>query len=390
MRPLVRVVTLLLAAFPAFGPGIVAQESGAFLVRLGNDTTAVERFTRSGSSIDLLQVGRAPRLLQRHAVITLGPGESISTVDVLVTKVGAAADAPPVQHVTATFAHDSVNLEARADTSVRRMSAAVPPGAAVPIVSPWTMYDMLSMRLARTRADSLHLPMYFLGSADVSWVALRRLGRDSVDIETGFDRYHARVDKAGRLLAIRPIRGTQQFSVDRMPKLDVPAMASAFAARDQGGALGMLSPRDTVNASIGGATLWVDYGRPAKRGRVVFGGVVPWGEVWRTGANAATQFKTDKALAFGGTVVPAGMYTLWTVPTQTGWTLVINSETGQWGTEHHADKDLYRIPLTMGQTGAPVERFTISLNPDGAGGQLRLEWDRTSVSAAFTVQATGT
>jgi hypothetical protein len=121
------------------------------------------------------------------------------------------------------------------------------------------------------------------------------------------DLYHARVDKDGRILGVLPISGTGKFSVDRVASLDLAAMTASFAAREQSGAgMGMLSPRDTVRvANAGGAALWIDYGRPGKRGREIYGSVVPYGAVWRTGANAATQFKTDKALDFGGTVVPA-------------------------------------------------------------------------------------
>ena len=130
----------------------------------------------------------------------------------------------------------------------------------------------------------------------------------------------------------------------------------------------------------------IDYSRPAKRGRVVYGGVVPYGEVWRTGANAATQFKTDKALDFGGTVVPAGFYTLWTVPTASGWKLIVNSETGQWGTAHKAEKDLYTIDMNVSALPQVVERFTISVEPTATGGVLDFDWDTTRASAAFTVQ----
>jgi hypothetical protein len=113
---------------------------------------------------------------------------------------------------------------------------------------------------------------------------------------------------------------------------------------------------------------------------------VPYGEVWRTGANAATQFKTDKSLDFGGTVVPAGFYTLWTLPSASGWKLIINSETGQWGTEHKADKDLYTIDMKSSVLPAAVERFTISVEPSGEGGVLNLDWDTTRASAAFRVK----
>jgi hypothetical protein len=169
--------------------------------------------------------------------------------------------------------------------------------------------------------------------------------------------------------------------------VDVDAMAASFAAREKAGAgLGVLSPRDTVRASVGGASLWVDYGRPGKRGREIFGNVVPYGDVWRTGANAATQFKTDKALDFGGTVVPAGFYTLWTLPTAAGWKLIVNSETGEWGTEHKAAKDLYSIDMKVSALPQVAERFTIGVDASATGGVLNLDWDSTRASAAFTVK----
>jgi len=202
------------------------------------------------------------------------------------------------------------------------------------------------------------------------------------------DLYHVRVDKQGHILGVLPIAGTAKFGEERVATLDLDAMTAAFAAREQAGAgLGMLSPRDTVNvANAGGASLWVDYGRPGKRGRVIFGNVVPFGEVWRTGANAATQFKADKALDFGGTVVPAGFYTLWTIPSANGWKLVINSETGQWGTAHKAEKDLYTIDMKVSTLPQVAERFTIGVEPNAQGGTLNLDWDTTRASVVFKVQ----
>jgi hypothetical protein len=120
---------------------------------------------------------------------------------------------------------------------------------------------------------------------------------------------------------------------------------------------------------------------------VVFGNVVPYGDVWRTGANAATQFKTDKALDFGGTVIPAGFYTLWTVPAANGWKLIFNSETGQWGTEHHADKDVAAIDMQVSALPQPEERFTIRVEPAADGGVLELDWDTTRASVPFRVVA---
>jgi hypothetical protein len=165
--------------------------------------------------------------------------------------------------------------------------------------------------------------------------------------------------------------------------LAAPALASA----QENNTGPILSPRDTTRATIGSAHLLVDYGRPSKRNRVIWGGLNPWGKVWRMGANAATTFVTDKDLAFGSTVVPAGTYTLYLVPQDQGlWFLVVNKQNGQWGTEYHQDQDLVRIPMTTKSVGAPVEKFVINVVPAGSGGDFQLVWDKTEADAPFSVK----
>jgi len=149
--------------------------------------------------------------------------------------------------------------------------------------------------------------------------------------------------------------------------------------------VGTASPRDTARANISGATLLIDYGRPAKRGRQVFGGIVPFNRVWRTGANQATHFTTDRTLKFGDALLPPGHYTLWTIPAESGWTLVVNNQTGQWGTDHDPRFDRFRMPMQMKTVAEAVERFTIVVEPAGAGGVIRLRWDTVEASVAFTV-----
>ena len=148
------------------------------------------------------------------------------------------------------------------------------------------------------------------------------------------------------------------------------------------------SRRATRCAPRSGARIWsIDYGRPHKRGREIFGGVVPWDQVWRTGANAATGFTTDADLKVGGTTIPKGSYTLWSVPSKSGAKLIINSQTGQWGTDYDASKDFARVDLATQSLPQPVETFTIAIDPKGSGGGvLKLEWDRTQYTLPFTVQ----
>ena len=378
--------TILAVSFTlALAGASAADESGSFIVKLGADTTSVEHYTRTGSRVEVNQVGRAPRVLQRHFVYDLKDG-ALTHLTVVVTPPGSAT---PTQTIDVTPERDSLRIETRNGPASQITHVAVPPGIViVASSSPWTMYEGQAMKLSRSRADSLRAPMYFLGAPGTGWLTLTKLGRDSVVVWNDHgDLFHARVDRDGRIQGVLPIAGTAKFGVTRVASLDLPGYTDSFAGRElRGAGLGVLSPRDTVRASAAGATLWIDYGRPAKRGRAVYGGIVPYGEVWRTGANAATQFRTDKDLVINGTPVPAGFYTLWTLPTATGWKLIINSETGQWGTAHNPAKDLYTISTNVNALPDPVEKFTITIDPNANGGALNFDWDTTRVQVPFTVK----
>lgn len=125
--------------------------------------------------------------------------------------------------------------------------------------------------------------------------------------------------------------------------------------------------------------LQVEYCRPSKKNREIFGSLVPFGEVWRTGANEATLFKTSKDLVFGDKVLPAGQYSLFTVPGETEWQIIFNEETGQWGTQYSKDEDVLRVPAISTKIDEVKESFTIKF--DDAGGKLNmlLSWDQTQV-----------
>jgi len=140
------------------------------------------------------------------------------------------------------------------------------------------------------------------------------------------------------------------------------------------------SPPATAQCELaGGKTVTVDYSSPRKKGRNVFPEVVKYGEVWRTGANEATTFVTTGDVMVGGTRVPAGSYTLFTVPGKDKWTLIISKKTGEWGTAYPGEtEDLARVEMKAGTASAPVENFTISFEKAGNGCNLKLAWDTTT------------
>jgi DUF2911 family protein len=139
-----------------------------------------------------------------------------------------------------------------------------------------------------------------------------------------------------------------------------------------------------------GKTIKIDYSSPRAKGRKIFGeasekALVPYGQIWRTGANDATTFVTDTNVTVGGKAVPAGSYTIFTEPKVDAWSLVISKKTGEWGTDYPGEKeDLVRVPMTVSKTSAPVENFTIAFDQAGSKCTLRIEWENTRASVEIS------
>lgn len=163
-------------------------------------------------------------------------------------------------------------------------------------------------------------------------------------------------------------------------------LAASFAVADD---KPRVSPHETITAAIDGSDVTIVYGRPytkdPKSGtpRKIWGELVPFGQVWRTGADEATLLTTKRSYDIGGTTVPAGTYSLFTLPEQSGAKLIINKQTGQWGTKYDEKEDLVRIDMKKEAADKPVEQFTIAIKPDPAGGgTLKFSWENTQYSVA--------
>lgn len=146
------------------------------------------------------------------------------------------------------------------------------------------------------------------------------------------------------------------------------------------------SPHEKATATVDGAKISVEYGRPYVKGRKIFGGLVPFGQVWRTGADEATILVTDQPLTIGSLAVPAGSYSLYTIPGEKEWTLIVNKQTGQWGTQYSEAQDLGRVTMKASKPDKAVEQFTITVADTPAGGELQFDWDQTRAVAPFVVK----
>jgi hypothetical protein len=172
----------------------------------------------------------------------------------------------------------------------------------------------------------------------------------------------------------------------RKPLIVISALVAALAIaglalRAQQDKASRPSPPAKAECKIDGKTITVDYSSPRAKGRKIFGALVPYGQVWRAGANEATTLTTSSDINIGGTTVPAGKYTIFAIPGESKWTLVISKKTGEWGTAYPGpDNDLARIDMKVSKPPALVENFTIAFDQKGNTCTMRMEWENTSAS----------
>jgi hypothetical protein len=285
-----------------------------------------------------------------------------------------------MQSLSIRFGGDSVTFVGHRTSGDTTRSAAAA-GEVLPYLN--GSYGLFELALARLRAtgrDSATFAIVPLswGARGTSPLPVKLVGRDSARIAWFGYPLYARYDTRGNFVWLDGSLTTVKVRVDRVETMQLDTLAHEWSARDQAtGIAGPASTRDTARATIGNAHVWVDYGRPSLRGRDVWVNGVLGDTIWRTGANAATQLRTDADITIGGAPVPAGIYSLWTRATGRGYELIVNKQAGQWGTEYHPDRDLARIPLRETTVATPAERFTIELDPQAG---LVMTWGTKQLS----------
>jgi hypothetical protein len=378
-------------------------ERYGFVATLGSDTVAAERIERSPTRLVADGVDEWPYVRLRHTELELGDDGRMRHMVMDVRTPNGATPRERWRRVTADVSGNTVKISVRDSSGTRDTSFATGGAITVPHVS--MMYSVIELEIAAALRQATATKLAPGDSVMFrQFYPDRDVGRSFV-LHRGFVRPHAdgkvelwhdwlagvgdvTVDSSGRMLTYSGNRSTYKVAVARTAAPpDVDAIGSRLAAAEQRTGQRQLSVRDTVRASIGGATFTVDYGRPLARGRTLLGNVITYDRVWRTGANAATQFTTSAPITLAGLAVPAGTYTLWTVPHPSRVDLIVNKQTGQWGTEYRRSEDLGVVPMRSDSATPPVEKFTISIEPkDERRGTLAMAWGTFRWTAGIEVR----
>ena len=376
MRPF---IALLVAVVPS----AASAQDALLIYRLGKDTLAVERYTRSATGMSGEMVQRTGAAVVRFTYsITLGK-DGRPTAATLTRMLGdGTPQAGAPREVRYSLRADSAVREVVfADSTQRRAFAASRAMVNFPVFI-YGPTELLAALRKGNAADSL--PAIGQGGG-LGFTGITALGGDSVRLRGGPYPMVLRFDAGNRLQSLDGRATTNKVVAERAAgRVDIAALARGMKPT------GVLSAREDVRAAFGpGGMVVVDYGRPQVRERTVWGGtLVPFDSVWRAGANDATHLFTTRPLTLGTMTLAPGMYTLWVQHTRQGTFLIVNRQTGQWGTQYDATQDIGRVEMQSAASPAHVEELAIAVRALGpARGALELAWGDRVMTVPFGVGA---
>ena len=378
-----RLTVRSLALLPLAAPAVVAAQSASLTYRLGKDTLAIEQYTRTATSLTGEMVQRSgPAVARVTYTVTLGKDGRATAVRLTrVQADGTPAPGAPREYRFTLGADSAVREVVFADSTQRRAF----PLARAAVNFPTFVYgptELLAMLRKGGASDSI--PALGLAGG-VGFSGLTPLGGDSLRLRGSGYAMVLRFDANHRLQSVDGRGTTNKVVAERgNGGLDLAAIATRMKPT------GTLSAREDARAGFGaGGIVVVDYGRPQVRERSVWGGtLVPFDSVWRAGANDATHLFTTRTLTFGTVTLAPGMYTLWVQHTRQGTFLIVNRQTGQWGTQYDGAQDVGRIEMQSAAAPSHVEELTYTVRALAPNrGVLELAWGDRVLSAPFGVTA---
>lgn len=382
--------SFILSSLIACGMFVACEDSSqlsnnaSYITLLGNDTLAVEKFTKTERGITAKVALRSPQTTLTTYELTTSTGGGIEELVVKTHDLDNGFKSEGILERTYKKSGDSLVVSVKTnDGSFRMMKMGYEEGVLPFIDMVHWPFEMAFNNAMKIDADSIDQRL-ITGSRTSNFI-VAKIKKDSMTI-----RHPSRgvmgvnVDEQGNIVELDASETTRKLTVKRVSDIDINTIASSFAKSDKkGNPFGILSGAKEREFNIDGAQINISYGSPLRRGRDLFGGIVSYGELWRTGANRATHFSTSKDLKFEGLDVPAGDYTLYSIPESNGGTLIINKQTGQNGTTYNKDRDLGRVSLKKRTVEDNTEAFTIEVSEEG---MLELIWGETVYYVPFKVK----
>lgn len=368
---------LLLVLFSACYVNDMAkvEDTYYFLTRLGNDTLAIERVNITGDAISATVVLRSPRISVQESQLEFDQNGNMKNY--LREVINPRTDSVLFME-EAWWDYDSLRIKRVRGGEEQTYSQAAPKNA-VPFIDMvhWPFDIMLTNAF---KASGTFEQPVFSGGRGFEF-EITSVRDDSMTVRHPSRGVMGVTTATGKLQFLEAKRTTRALTVTKVADLPLDDLIERFTKLDESRAFGSLSGRGEFAQEVDGVSYEIDYGTPSKRGREIWGSLVRFDQVWRTGANRATHFTVSDDVVVGNVKVPAGSYTLFTIPTSTGGQLIINKQTGQNGQRYDATQDLGRTEMMARPLVDEVEVFTILVNENS---ELVLQWDKTEYVVPIT------
>lgn len=386
MRSRILLFFLLLFTVAADAQRDFLNRSGCLIYRLGPDTTAIGNYEMKGYEFSMTVADLTEAVTVSKLKGEFFPNGELKALEGNLYRPGSGGDSQVLSTYKLWYASDSTVIEIRRNNSapvIRKYPVKIMVANALGGYTLVYMPALLVNFALQGKVDSIASHHIVFNSArDFS---IRRLGGGAFLAGSAVMGYFTlEVDKNKELRSVDGIGTSWNIKGTVVPMVNMDSVIAVWVRNDRVRPHRPITNKlDSAIAVINGDTIKIRYSRPSARGRVIFGGVVPYDRYWRTGADAATKLTIGRPLYFDGKELPAGQYSIWTVPSKKGWTLMVNRRADIWGTEYHPEDDVLRVPMSVETLAAPIELLTIQILPADKGGKIEVSWDNLKATAVF-------
>lgn len=366
---------------------VLAQHNtGCLIYTLGKDTTAIGNYSLDGSKFSMTVADLTASTNVSKLSGTFFPNGELQEAEGYNYNPGK--DSQLVYSYTLKYQGDSTFIRINRNNTVINRNYPVKIMVAN-YLGGYTLVYMLALLadFAPSQQGDSVVSRHIVFNSARPFTIKRTAARQLVAGSTVMGMFTLLLDDRGKLRSVDGIGTSWNIKGVVVPYLDMDSVIAANLTKDR------LHPHpaitnklDSFQTTVGTTAIKLRYSRPTLRGRVIFGQVVPWDRFWRTGADAATKISLDHPLLFNGKELPAGEYSIFTMPSQNGWTIMFNKDANIWGTEYNPDHDALRVPMSTERLPAPVELLTIDVLPAGDGGVIDISWDTWKAAVPFTTK----
>ena len=363
------------------------DKKGGLIYTLGKDTTAVGNYELKGYDFSITVADLTEAVTVSRLKGTFFPNGELKAAEGNMYKPIPGKDSQVLFSYRLYYEHDTTFIETRRNNTVTTRKYPVKIMVANTLGGYTLVYmPALLVNFAPDKnGDSLLSHHIVFGSARDFLIRKISAGRYAIGSSV-MGIFRLSLDKKGDLRSVDGIGTSWNISGTVVPALNMDSVITASVAKDQRRPhAAIVNKLDSVQTTIGGGVIKIRYSRPAVRGRVIFGEIVPYDRFWRTGADAATKLTLSQAIYFNGKELPAGEYSIFTLPSKNGWTIMFNKESDIWGTEYKAENDVLRVPMSTAALPESVEWLTIAVVPAGKGGRIEVSWGNLRASVSFSL-----